>query len=585
VKGCDDAAAFPTRTRPAWCDVHITQILADGGLMPLEPFTKRANYRLTRCLKCGCEAHYKFDYVLDRNAAGEPVCRACFWRKWAGKQRMLASIASTPVDLKGVRAHAERNGLDYLGPLTDPSLAEDPHRTQCRRCGKISAERVGDIGWGCSCRLNPKRQTEAPAVGTRKAQNLLRESGHAALEWWDHSLNSAALWDMAKLRSPKRAVWCCPTCGTRFTQVIREMTSWLSSRSCPTCRAAEQESRYRLSQERSRMTVADVPELVARWTDVTPPEMVPLLDSGYYVFLCGNGHRSTRRPESYLDGGCSYCIAAETRKANAAAAEKDDPGASRLSPEISLQWHPTRNGNLKLPPISPNSRRVTWWRDPRCGHEWQATPRERDKYQRLRCPECEMVLDSLGYLYPELAAEWAPGNSTTPWHVRPTASTWAVQPTWICPRNPEHRWQASPASRVRGSTCPECQEVGKSKVELAHMNRAQTVFGNASSGRRVSSEHFIRRGAWTVDILVDRDAGQRLAIEYDGAFWHADKAELDREKSLDLLAAGFTVVRLRESPSDSLAIDHSCYFEVVVYSHAPDAEGVIDRVKDLIDGA
>jgi hypothetical protein len=198
-------------------------------------------------------------------------------------------------------------------------------------------------------------------------------------------------------------------------------------------------------------------------------------------------------------------------------------------------------------------------------------------------PNAKRVLDSLGYLYPEPASEWAPENTTTPWHVRPTASTWAVQPTWICPENPDHRWQASPASRVRGSTCPDCQEVGKSKVELAHMNQALQVFGNARSGHRVSSEQFTRRGAWTIDILVDRGAGQRLAIEYDGAFWHADKAELDREKSLDLLAAGFTVVRLRENPLESLKIHNPRYFEVVVYSHAPDAEGVIDRVRAHLD--
>ena len=145
---------------------------------------------------------------------------------------------------------------------------------------------------------------------------------------------------------------------------------------------------YRLRQERSTKTVADVPELVALWIDSTPPQMVPLLDDDYYKFRCVNGHQSTRRPESYLDGGCRYCIAAETRKSNSTAAEKDS-GASRLSSEISTQWHPTRNGNWKLAKPPLQSRRLAWWRDPRCGHEWQATPRERDKYQRLRCPECE----------------------------------------------------------------------------------------------------------------------------------------------------------------------------------------------------
>ena len=190
----------------------------------MEPFTKRASYRLTKCLRCGCEAHYKFDYVLDRNAAGEPVCRACFWRKWAVKQRMLASIPSVPVDLDKVRAHAERSGLDYLGPLTNPPLAEDPHRTQCRRCGKISAERVGDIGWGCTCRANPKRQTEAAPVGNASGTESLARLGPRCVGMVGPRPQPRRTGDTAKLRSPKRAVWRCPKCDTRFTEVIREMT-------------------------------------------------------------------------------------------------------------------------------------------------------------------------------------------------------------------------------------------------------------------------------------------------------------------------------------------------------------------------
>jgi hypothetical protein len=54
-------------------------------------------------------------------------------------------IAPVPVDVERVRQHAERNGLAYLGPLTNPSLPQDPHRTQCKRRGKISAERTGDV--------------------------------------------------------------------------------------------------------------------------------------------------------------------------------------------------------------------------------------------------------------------------------------------------------------------------------------------------------------------------------------------------------------------------------------------------------
>jgi DNA polymerase-3 subunit epsilon len=42
-------------------------------------------------------------------------------------------------------------GFDYLRPLIAPSLPDDPRHTRCRRCGKISAERLGDISFGCTC--------------------------------------------------------------------------------------------------------------------------------------------------------------------------------------------------------------------------------------------------------------------------------------------------------------------------------------------------------------------------------------------------------------------------------------------------
>jgi hypothetical protein len=70
-------------------------------------------------------------------------------------------------------------------------------------------------------------------------------------------------------------------------------------------------------------------------------------------------------------------------------------------------------------------------------------------------------------------------------------------------------------------------------VELDHHAAA----GRASSGQSPRSEVFRRCARWLVDITVQLPNGQKVAIEYDGAYWHAGKAELDTEKSLDLLAA------------------------------------------------
>ncbi|WP_199823290.1 hypothetical protein [Streptomyces sp. NRRL WC-3742] len=47
----------------------------------MEPFAKPTAWRLTRCLTCGCEAHYRFEYTVSKNAEDEATCRACYWRQ------------------------------------------------------------------------------------------------------------------------------------------------------------------------------------------------------------------------------------------------------------------------------------------------------------------------------------------------------------------------------------------------------------------------------------------------------------------------------------------------------------------------
>lgn len=154
AEGCTNVAAFKTRTKPTWCSGHIEDLQRVGGLRPLEPFTHPNDFQLTECLNCSVQAHYRFNYTLQKNDWNEATCRACYWRQWASDARRLQGTWAnmTPVPYEEAKAHAEENGFDYLGPLTAPSYGDDPHRTKCRRCGRISAERLGDISFGCPCK-------------------------------------------------------------------------------------------------------------------------------------------------------------------------------------------------------------------------------------------------------------------------------------------------------------------------------------------------------------------------------------------------------------------------------------------------
>ena len=579
--GCSNPAAFKTRTKPTWCDGHITAILRRGGLEPLEPFNGPTAWRLTRCTSCGCEAHYRFEYTLDQNAINQKTCRACYWRSWAAGARGLQGIDAKThhVSEEVARDHARKNGYEYLEPLTQPSLPDDPHRVRCLRCGRISAQRLGDIGFGCQCLTNPRRERQTTKQPGSKKKDLLKDSGLPVLDWWDHDRNDQVTWNTVTGRARREAHWKCPECGLGFIEKIYDMAA---SPSCPDCRAVRQAAWQAEHARYKRTPVSEVPELLAAWADEAHPSTVMVAGSmALRRFRCPAGHHPRITPLSFLRSGCPSCRgnATRTQRLEAVAA---DPESHAMNREIAAQFHPTLNGKIRLEAISPESKRVLWWIDAECGHVWHASPREREKGQRPRCPECRSILDSLAYHFPEIGAEWSGSNPQTAWQVRPSGQT-AFVPEWICANNPAHVWEAPLASRTAGAGCPECREAGKSKVELAHHAAAETIFGSAASGRPVSSEAFKRRARWLVDIVVDLPDGRKIAIEYDGAYWHADKAEIDIAKSVDLLAAGYLVARLREHPLPPLDVADPGYVEFVVHATAPDAHDVIAKVKDWAD--
>lgn len=596
--GCTNRASFRTRSRPAWCDDCITEILRKGGLEPVEPFPgKPSDYRLCRCVDCGIEAHYRLEYTVGKNEVGENSCRACYWRHWAqdgraathrGFERKMLELLRvlTPDQISAelplpqvyeflesgwwpeekIVARLDSLGFDLVSTVLDVTGRDDPVVTRCRRCGKVSAERMSDVTFGCTCSRNTK------ASNTRRpGKTMFADSEAPALQWWDHDRNDETLLHTASVRATRTAHWVCPECGLGFEEQVYLMASHPSCPECSTRRQADRHARL----ERWRTTpVSAVPELVAVWDDDADPSQA-MVHATYPLrrLRCPNGHHPRLTPLRYLESGCPSCRANITRSAI------DRPTLAKARPEIAAQWHPTRNGNLDPGMIGPDSTRVVWWRSDCCGHEWREQVRDRDKYRRLRCPHCESILDSLAWQDPGLAAEWSPNNPLSPWHVRPHATT-RFLPEWVCSVNPEHVWRSPLASRSAGSGCPECREAGKSRVELDHFAAAERAFGAARSGVVLQHQNFHTRTAWIVDMTAQVD-DTTVVIEYDGAYWHRPEAKImvDQRKTADLLRAGYTVVRLREDDLPSLEIDNPAYIEMRVYSTNPQPKRTMARIR------
>lgn len=589
---CGQPAAFSTRSRPAWCQSCIADLFQRGGVRLATAFAGgRTSWQLTTCLTCQVQAHYRLDYVIDRSRFGEAVCRACYWRGWAAQQRapwqdqVLALLADhTPAEIAELHpdpavieflehgwwrpdqivARLDEAGFDLAGLTAPVTGAGDPVVTCCRACGRLSAERMGDVGFGCSCSRNQRAASPGRV--------LLADSDDPCLDWWDNELNSEADLATATLRARRSVHWVGPLCGHRFNSPVAGMSV---SPTCPTCQSEAFKREQAENARLAALTVRDVPELAQAWADEANPASVSAAAGSLHRFCCPNGHHPRISPRTFLRNGCPHCRADLTRGSG--------PTLAVAQPEIASQWHPVRNGALTPNDVGPGSRRTVWWLADCCGHEWREAVQDRDKYRRWRCPSCRTFLDSLAWQNPGLASEWSPDNPVSPWQVRPHTST-SFTPQWVCATDPSHTWRAPLSSRSSGAGCPECRISGKSAVELSHFRAAAEVFGSARSGMVLRDDAFTGRNTWTVDIAVD--LGDRLLIiEYDGAYWHGSDRdiEVDLRKTRDLLAAGHLVVRLREEGLPTLQIDHCDYLEITVYSAAPHPAVAMSEVLDWVD--
>ncbi len=336
-----------------------------------------------------------------------------------------------------------------------------------------------------------------------------------------------------------------------------------------------------LTIEEAKVTpVSDVPELMKDWDDERDPHATMVWPTGWhsmspgdgrYRFRCAAGHKVSAFPYTYLQNGCPSC------RGNA----KKGTGLylADTAPELAAEWCAEKNGNWTPENVRDHSARSVWWRCLSCGYEWEMSPAERSMRSNQVCSNCGKIQGSIAWTYPRLAAQWDSSNPISPWTVRPHTKLDFV-PLWDCPENPDHKWRVAVASRVAGAECPECVDSGKSRIELAHFEAACRLLGNARSGAHYYEPCFTN--SWSGDISL-RFLCRMVAIEYDGAYWHHGKEDVDRRKSEELLAADFVVVRIRENGLDSLGITSPYYGEVFVDGTKSDPNENIALVKTVLD--
>lgn len=300
------------------------------------------------------------------------------------------------------------------------------------------------------------------------------------------------------------------------------------------------------------------PEVATFWgpsNDLEPSEFLPTSNAKVW-WICDLGHEYDAKifSKTISGHGCRICSGKQVL------AGFND--LATLRPDIASEWGP---GNSRLPSeVTVSSGVKVRWR---CGlgHVWPATVGSRTSGNG--CSTCSNKVLLVGFndlatTHPVLAAEWnSQVNVKSPTEVVSGARD---KVSWICSEG--HVWRARVSDRSAGSGCPDCVSFHQSKAELKVWSRLSDLGLDVETAASLPG---FRRGS--IDALLREE---KVALEYDGAYWHGRPADLvrDTKKTHKLLDGGWSVVRIRERGLPDLGVDDQRYVSVerdeVSYSKA-----------------
>jgi very-short-patch-repair endonuclease len=225
---------------------------------------------------------------------------------------------------------------------------------------------------------------------------------------------------------------------------------------CPICQGLKVAESNSLATLYPKLT----PEWHPTWNgDLTPHDIVPgSARKVWWKCPKGDDHEFLSSPNNRTKGtGCPICKNQIVVNSNCLAT---------INPQLSLEWHPTKNGDLTPKDVTAKSTLKVWWKCHEAeDHVWQS--RVADRYTQ-GCPACIgrklSITNSLNSKYPEISSLWHPtkNGKLLPEDIVANSHTtfW-----WKCPKGEDHEWRAKPNSLIQNSKngnsngCPICRGV------------------------------------------------------------------------------------------------------------------------------
>ena len=320
-----------------------------------------------------------------------------------------------------------------------------------------------------------------------------------------------------------RKVWWLGQCGHEWEAVVQNR---VKGAGCPFC------ANKRLLPGFNDLATR-FPGVVAEWhptRNPTGPEEIMPGSKKRAWWLCGVCDREWETRIDFrtaMNTGCPSC------RNRIRALEK----SGTMDPALQEQWSPLNENPATL--YTPHSNFKAWWVC-EVGHEWNAPISRRT--QGSGCPVCSgrevrEGFNDLPSVCPVIAAEWHPTKNDR--QVLSVTAGSGYRAWWKCEKG--HEWQTDVATRVLHRTrCRYCANNGTSRAEqeLAEFVR--------SLGVRITAHNRKIAPGYEFDIAAPE---KKIAIEYNGLYWHSEKYKprnYHRDKMQAAQEAGWSVVQVWE---------------------------------------
>ena len=404
--------------------------------------------------RCRVNSSHVWTAQISVRARGQKRCPICAEKALREERSLLARFPDVAAEW-----HSRKNGA-----LTPAAVSHGANRKVWWRCPKNRAHVwqatvVGRTAAGQGCPMCARKRVT-------RATSLRAIHPKVAAEWHP-TANAPSTPDDVAARSNKRFTWMCPAAPAHVWLATVDSRTKEKATGCPFCAGR------RLTPARSLAVCA--PEVAANWHPtknghVTPADV--FAHSGRKVWWRCHERRSHVWQASVRNrvcgGGCPFCAGKRADGSNSLAARR---------PDVAVEWHSSRNGDLQPERVTPGSVRRVWWQcrtNP--GHVWQAIVANRTKHGS-GCPFCAgrvaTIETSLLARFPWIAAEWHPAKNgrLRPADVTPGSS---VNAWWRCRRDPSHEWRAKVCARTKGEAptgCPHCARLARG-ITLPRMSLA-----------------------------------------------------------------------------------------------------------------